>query len=153
MLIQSRLLLAGLGLLVLQGCATSIVSKQLLQDKTADMAYQQLQLADKAYASSQWSQASASYANLVEQMPENAYFHFRLGNSLAYGGQFHKAIDALSRSVELDASQSKYWLNLSTIHLLAAQHANVKALESIGENDPHQPLAQSRLQVLRSALD
>ncbi|MBX2885449.1 MAG: tetratricopeptide repeat protein [Granulosicoccus sp.] len=135
------------------GCtATSSRLDRQAMHRDFDFAYQQLKVADKAYALGSWQQAILAYKSLIGEIPENAYFHFRLGNALAYDGQYPQAIEALQKSLKIDAHQAKPWLNLSTTHLLAAQSAGTKALASLDETDPLHSSTHERLKLLQELL-
>lgn len=140
--------------LLLCACSLPQSQQQASQRKTVnEQTLRQLQIADDAYARGAWNQASAAYERLTERVPDSAYFYFRLGNSLAYAGDYARAIVALERSIELDSTQTKSLFNLSTTHLLAARQATRDALALLDSNDPVLPIAKARSRALHELID
>ena len=108
--------------------------------------------ADRAYRESRWLEAARKYRELTDAVPLDAYAWFRLGNTYAQQGDFHRAIVAYESSLERDASQAKPWFNLSTAYLLNAQTAMMKARAQLREGDPARAMIEARLDVLRTIL-
>ena len=106
--------------------------------------------ADRAYRESRWLEAARKYRKLTEAVPLDAYAWFRLGNTYAQQGDFHRAIVAYESSLERDATQAKPWFNLSTAYLLNAQTAMMKAWAQLREGDPARAMIEARLEALRT---
>jgi tetratricopeptide (TPR) repeat protein len=115
--------------------------------------YQIMNQADRAYASGDWMQASNGYRAVIEQIPNDPYAWFRMGNSLTQLGQYAQATVAYETSLAADSSQFKAWFNLSTTHLLNAKVVTLNALRSIGMNDPSRDDVVRRLDVLSALLN
>ena len=149
-----------LSMLVLQSCATTSgadKSNENLQHN-ADNRRQSQQLfanmnqADAAYQAGRWKEASGHYRGVLEQMPQDPYAWFRLGNSLTRQGEYSDAIQAFEASLKHDARQTKPWFNLSTAHLLGAQLATLRAWEVMAQDDPSRQAIQFRLDALTQLL-
>ncbi|WP_157736208.1 tetratricopeptide repeat protein [Granulosicoccus antarcticus] len=149
-----------MAILALQSCAISFGSDDVLtpaHNKSNTHAQSQqlvneLNEADAAYAAGRWGRASAHYRVVLEQVPNDAYAWFRLGNTLTRQGQYSHAIQAFETSLQHEARQSKPWLNLSTAHLLGAQLATLKALEALARNEPSRQAVEDRLETLTQLL-
>ena len=147
-------------MLVLQSCAiTSGVDKpngnlQLNADNRRHLQqlFENINQADAAYQAGRWKEASGHYRGVLEQMPQDPYAWFRLGNSLTRQGEYSYAIQAFEASLKHDARQTKPWFNLSTAHLLGAQLATLRAWEVMAQNDPSRQAIQYRLDVLTKLL-
>jgi tetratricopeptide (TPR) repeat protein len=118
-----------------------------------DSLYQLMGQADTAYESEDWVQASKSYRAVIEEIPNDAYAWFRMGNSLTQLGQYGQAVVAYETSLAADNGQFKAWFNLSTTHLLNAKVVTLNALRSIGLNDPSRYKVERRLDVLTALLN
>lgn len=157
---STRRLALVLGILatLTSGCSTLIGSERKLERGAIDVnstntnIYRITAQADRAYNAEDWRQASTLYRNVVEVVPNDPYAWFRLGNSLTQLGQYGQAVDAYETSLGADNAQFKAWFNLSTTHLLSAKVVTLKALRSIGMNDPSRVKVESRLDVLTALL-
>jgi tetratricopeptide (TPR) repeat protein len=109
--------------------------------------------ADNAYNSEDWVQASNSYREVIETIPNDAYAWFRMGNALTQLGQYAQAVVAYETSLAADNGQFKAWFNLSTTHLLNAKVVTLNALRSIGMNDPSRKQVERRLDILTALLN
>ncbi len=149
-MVTAMLLLA----MLLQGCA-GIDGGDASAAKpgvSADLLLTRVQQAEQSYGNEQWSAASTHYQELLELLPDDPYAWFRLGNSLTQQGQYSQAIQAYEKSVSLDASQHKPWFNLSTTHLLGAQVATLKVVESARVSEQSRSEARQRLDVISALL-
>ena len=115
--------------------------------------YQLMAQADTAYDSEDWLQASTSYQEVLNKIPNDAYAWFRMGNSLTQLGHYGEAVVAYETSLAADNAQFKAWFNLSTTHLLNAKVVTLNALRSIGMNDPSRNKVVRRLDVLTALLN
>lgn len=108
--------------------------------------------ADKAYRESRWIDAARHYQQLTEDVPQDAYAWFRLGNTYAQQGAYDQAIHAYEVSVERDSLQPKPWFNLSTAHLLNAQRAMQRSWQTLRTDDPARKLIEHRLELLQELI-
>ncbi len=149
-----------LSTLVLQSCAmtSGIEGSNGNSRHNAESNRQSQQLfvninqADAAYQAGRWKEASGHYRGVLEQMPQDPYAWFRLGNSLTRQGEYSHAIQAFEASLQHDARQTKPWFNLSTAHLLGAQLATLRAWEVMAQDDPSRQAIQFRLDALTQLL-
>lgn len=108
--------------------------------------------ADNAYQQGQWQTAAQLYESVLQDLPDDPWLWFRLGNSLTQNGDYSGAIEAFETSLQHDAQQSRPWFNLSTVHLLGAQVASLKAWQAMEPGDPSRQSAQKRLDTLTELL-
>lgn len=134
----------------LQSCSSIPASApdRPLTGQSADRLFVLVGQADAAYQRSQWDDASALYQKVLALIPDDPYAWFRLGNSLTQSGQYYKAIFAFETSLQHDSLQTKPWFNLSTAHLLGAQLATLRAMDSMDINDSARQSMQNRLNAL-----
>jgi len=104
--------------------------------------------ADRAYRESRWIDAARQYQKLTNQVPEDSYAWFRLGNTYAQQGAFAQAIHAYEASLARNSEQPKPWFNLSTAYLLNAQLAMTRAWEKMRPGDPARVMIERRLKTL-----
>ncbi len=119
-----------------------------LTGHSADRLFVLVGQADAAYKRSQWNDASALYQEVLTLVPDDPYAWFRLGNTLTQTGQYYKAVFAFETSLQHDSRQTKPWFNLSTAHLLGAQLATLRALDTMGVNDAAREPMQNRLNAI-----
>jgi tetratricopeptide (TPR) repeat protein len=144
------------GVLLTSGCSTfegNPTHQNFAQSSSTHSLYQLMGQADNAYSSEDWVQASNSYREVIEKIPNDAYAWFRMGNSLTQLGQYAQAVIAYETSLAADNGQFKAWFNLSTTHLLNAKVVTLNALRSIGMNDPSRYKVERRLDILTALLN
>ncbi|MFT6878198.1 MAG: tetratricopeptide (TPR) repeat protein [Granulosicoccus sp.] len=141
------------GCSTVEGTATHRDYKKLGSNASHNALYQLMNEADNAYNSEDWVQASNSYREVIETIPNDAYAWFRMGNALTQLGQYAQAVVAYETSLAADNGQFKAWFNLSTTHLLNAKVVTLNALRSIGMNDPSRKQVERRLDILTALLN
>jgi tetratricopeptide (TPR) repeat protein len=141
------------GCSTVEGTATHRDYKKLGSNTSHNSLYQLMNEADNAYNSEDWVQASNSYREVIETIPNDAYAWFRMGNALTQLGQYAQAVVAYETSLAADNGQFKAWFNLSTTHLLNAKVVTLNALRSIGMNDPSRNKVERRLDILTALLN
>jgi Flp pilus assembly protein TadD len=109
--------------------------------------------ADAAYARRDYAVAEARYRELVQQVPNDAYGHFKLGNVLVQQGKLHEAGQAFEGTLQLDPGLAKAASNLATLYLIQAQQALHRAIDHLAANDPAAPLLMLREQQIRQIAD
>ena len=154
--IHPPIFIAILVLLLLSGCAT--MDQTTLSDESQPATpsstdsnsdpFAIAELADSAYARSQWLEAQRHYKTLTELVPDDAYAWFRLGNTHIRQGEITQATHAFEEALRRDPQYPKAWYNLATAHLLNAQHALRQTYHNLRQEDPGRLLAQQRLQTL-----
>jgi Flp pilus assembly protein TadD len=107
-------------LLMLAGCASSPKA----QGADADLIEME-QMAEQAYRQGNYARASDLYAGIVEAMPDQAEFWYRLGNAYARQGLSQEAALSYHQSLALDASNARGWHNLGMMQLKLANEAFV----------------------------
>lgn len=135
------------------GCAVHPVSNEdrFLSSGKGDV-FELSRQADLAYQESRWLDAARMYQSLTEQVPQDAYSWFRLGNTYAQQGSYNQAIHAYESSLERNASQPKPWFNLSTAYLLNAQHALNQAWTQLRPDDPARVMIKQQLAMLQQLM-
>ena len=148
-------LIVMLAILLLTGCATMDQTSKSDESQPASSTtasnsdpFAIAELADSAYAKSQWLEAQRHYKTLSELVPDDAYAWFRLGNTHIRQGEVTQATHAFEEALRRDPQYPKAWYNLATAHLLNAQHALRQTYHNLRPEDPGRLLAQQRLHAL-----
>lgn len=81
------------------------------------------QLAEQAYRRGDYARAAELYADIVEAMPGEADYWYRLGNAYARQGLSQQAALSYQQSLALDASNARGWHNMGMMHLKLAHEA------------------------------
>lgn len=146
-------LLQAILCVALMGCGTNVRQKnsELQETYTSDV-FELSREADRAYQESRWLDAARMYQSLTEQVPQDAYSWFRLGNTYAQQGSYSQAIHAYESSLARNSSQPKPWFNLSTAYLLNAQHALTQAWQQLRSDDPARMMIQQQLALLQQLM-
>ena len=114
-----------------------------------------------AYESKRYDQAAAYFAAEAEARPERAWTHYILALSQWKSGNAGDAADSMRRSLEIDATQVKAFVNLSRIEndrgefdaaLTAADEALVLEPRKRGGVVPARPFAVQQLGDKETAL-
>ncbi len=119
---MARLTFAAIILAVLAmlgGCATSRPAPQPAAGDLVEME----RMAEQAYARGDFARASDLYAGVVEAMPDQAEYWYRLGNAYARQGLYQEAALSYRQSLALDASNARGWHNLGMMHLRLANES------------------------------
>ena len=145
------IILCGVFIVVLASCTNPLSRKQSIihMNMYSDDVFDLSALADKSYQESRWIDAARQYQQLTEQVPQDAYAWFRLGNTYAQQGLYGRAIHSYEESIERNPEQPKPWFNLSTAYLLNAQIAMRKAWGKLRPGDPARQLIEQRLDLLK----
>ena len=101
--------------LALAGCATPSTKPALGVDLL-----EMERRAAQAYVAGDYAQASELYAGIVESMPDQAEYWYRLGNAYARQGLDQEAALSYRQSLALDSSNARAWHNLGMMHLKLA---------------------------------
>jgi Flp pilus assembly protein TadD len=128
-------------LLTLAGCA-GMPSGDLLQVQRE---------ASTAYNAGDFARATRGYRLLVEEMPQDAEMHYRLGNSLAKQGDVEGAMRAYREAVVRDSKHAKAWHNLIYLQLQGVGHTVAEMYLHINRDDPRvAPVAEKAEAVLQA---
>ena len=96
-------------------------------------AFEVSSLADEAYAREDWALAEKYYRRLVNQVPQDAYGYFRLGNVLMQYGRVDGAINAYNQALKREPNHIRALKNRSLAYLLSAE-INLETTVSILKN-------------------
>ncbi len=93
-----------------------------------------LEQAHRHQQAGEWDEAAATYAELVEQDPDNPTFAFGLAISLHMGEHYEKAIEAHRKAAEFDQTRGVALYNLACAYALTGQTDKaLEALDASGE--------------------
>ncbi|MCF7223593.1 tetratricopeptide repeat protein [Marilutibacter chinensis] len=81
------------------------------------------EMAARAYRQGDYVRAADLYAGIVEAMPDQAEYWYRLGNAYARQGLSQEAALSYRQSLALDASNARGWHNLGMMQLKLANEA------------------------------
>lgn len=81
------------------------------------------QLAEQAYRQGDYARAAELYADIVEAMPGEADYWYRLGNAYARQGLSQQAALSYQQSLALDPGNARGWHNMGMMHLKLAHEA------------------------------
>lgn len=140
----NRLVLAA-SLVFVAGCVT-----QPLQQFGNDSLLEQRKLAARFYQKKDYRDALPVYERLVEEIPDDALLHFRLGNLYAHLKQPDRAVAAYRRAVQLNPRMDKAWYNMSVVQLRQAANSLTQMLHY---TDPKRPLYQRAMRLSESVVD
>ena len=143
----SSTILAGF-LLLCSGCATQGETREEGLSEQSRQVFELTTQADLAYRESRWIDAARDYQLLTQEIPQDAYPWFRLGNVYAQQGAYDRAIHAYETSLSNDGEQAKPWFNLSTAYLLNARLAMMRARDQLRPGDPAREMIDRRLEQL-----
>lgn len=115
--LNARMLPAVL-LLGLAACASAPAPRGVNVDLVATE-----QLAEQAYRQGNYVLAAKLYVDIVEAMPDQADYWYRLGNAYAQQGLSQQASLSYQQSLALDPGNARGWHNLGMMHLKLAHEA------------------------------
>lgn len=98
-----------------------IKMQPVLKNEEVNDAFELSSLADRAYRMENWSVAEKYYRRLVNQVPQDAYGYFRLGNVLMQLTKVESAVNAYNKSLKRDPNNVRALKNRSIAFLLAAE--------------------------------
>lgn len=100
-------------LLAVTGCGggQTVRSERQAIARTVDLAATQRD-ADAAYAQGRFEEAVSGYHTLVQAIPDNAEFWYRMANAHARLGNTRQAATAYEQSVARDPTNARAWHNL-----------------------------------------
>lgn len=88
------------------------------------------------YANGQYELAVPLYRTLVESMPMEAEYWYRLGNSLARTGHPNDAAVAYEQTLVRDPDNARAWHNLGVARLLQAQMSFAEGVKNSRSGEP-----------------
>ncbi|GAB3339047.1 hypothetical protein GCM10027359_15900 [Marilutibacter aestuarii] len=91
--------------------------------------------AEAAYANGRSEEASRLYRDLVEQIPGEALYWYRLGNALVRTGRQDDAAIAYQQCLKLDPGNGKAWHNLGLVRLHQAQVSFAAGVQNSDSGD------------------
>ena len=91
--------------------------------------------ADSAYESGDNESAARSYRTLVESMPNEATYWYRLANTLVRIGNYNDAASAYRRTLVLEPKNARAWHNLGIVRLRQAQQSFAQGVENSRAGD------------------
>ncbi len=141
------LLFTILVVLFMAGCATV---KQAEPQK-ADP-FNLVELADRAYARSQWLDAEYYYKTITQQVQNDPYAWLRLGNVYLRQQKFESAVHAYHNSLQRNAEQPKAYYNLGTAYMLLARESMQKSQQMLPAHDSAQQLITNKLEALNKQI-
>ncbi len=133
------LLLLFLAVVSLSGCAATKPGKTVFDYE---------QEASEAYAGGRYDVAVNRYEYLVEQVPKDPNFWFRLANSYAKNGEPEKAVVAYQNTLLRDSTYEKAWYNLGIIQMQQALKTFIDMQKAMPPNSPVHSLAEEKMNGL-----
>lgn len=127
------------------GCAST--------PNTEHSAFELVKKADRAYLESRWLEAEQGYSAVIQQVPEDPYAWFRLGNTQLRQGRVDSAIHAFNQALKRDPQHSKTHYNLATAYLLQALAALENSGHSLRDQDPGKQVIQQRIAELQQLMN
>ncbi len=91
--------------------------------------------ADSAYRSGDNEPAAELYRTLVESMPNESPYWYRLANTLVRVGNYNDAALAYQRTLVLDPKNARAWHNLGIVRLRQAQQSFAQGVENSRAGD------------------
>lgn len=136
---MTKLLFFLSALLLCSGCVALKSDQRVFTDE---------QEAIQAYSSGHYNIAVKRYEALVEEVPEDANFWFRLANAYARNGEPDKAINAYRKTLQQDSTHEKAWYNMGIIQLQQALKTFIDMQDCIPSNSSVKPLAEEKMNSL-----
>jgi tetratricopeptide (TPR) repeat protein len=97
----------------------------------------QLQMAAAdAYEKEDWRTAERHYKELIEGVPGEGEFRFRLGNVYARTHRPEEAVKAYKEALVRQKVKSKTWHNMGIVYVRQAANAFTQMLEDMPADDP-----------------
>lgn len=137
-------------LMAVAGCASN--APQTAAKSPTRNIFALVEQADLAYEQGRWLEAGQIYRRVTQQVPDDHYAWFRLGNSHLYQGQLQAAIYQYQEGLKRDPKHAKTHFNLSIAYTMQALEALDAASGSLRPGDPGQALANERMAGLRAVL-
>ncbi|WP_167285363.1 tetratricopeptide repeat protein [Marilutibacter alkalisoli] len=91
--------------------------------------------ASDAYANGRNEEAAQLYRSMVEQMPGEAEYWYRLANSLVRTGRQDDAAIAYQQTLRIDPDNAKAWHNLGIVRLRQAQASFATGVQNSSSGD------------------
>lgn len=102
-------------------------------ETVTENAFDLTKVADDAYKSEEWPVAAKYYRRLTQQVPQDAYGYFRLGNVLMQQGRVDAAIKAFDQALIREPGHMRALKNRSLAYLFSAElhmEETVKIMQS-----------------------
>lgn len=129
------------------GCST-MAPKQEASDATSIV-----MAADAAYQKGQWAVAEKKYRDVIAHVPNDAYAHFKLGNTLIRLERLEDASVAFRNALVAEPTHAKAASNMATVYLMLAEHALHVAIDQMKHNDPRAAMLMLRERKIHEVVD
>jgi cytochrome c-type biogenesis protein CcmH/NrfG len=93
------------------------------------------QQADDAYKNGSSEEAAQLYRTMVEAMPDEAEYWYRLANSLVRTGRYDDAVIAYRQALSRDPENARAWHNLGIVRLRQAQASFAMSVQNSQSGD------------------
>lgn len=149
-----RFIPAAIALLIALGACSSSPERQRSPPaaESVDLATSETS-ARAAYEAQDWAAAERHYTVLVEQIPQDADYWFRLGNIYARTDRPDLAIRAYRETLVRDAEFAKAWFNMGIVQLRQAANSFLKMEIHVAEGDPMRAQAERAYRSILTILD
>ena len=97
--------------------------------------------AEQAYTDERWTEAERHYVVLVENVPREAEYWFRLANIYARTERPELAVRAYRDVLVRDAEHAKAWFNMGVVQLRQAANSFLNMKVHIADDDPQRQQA------------
>lgn len=133
---------ALLGTALLAGCAGTATNVRAGAGSLLDVDRE----AEAAYTAGDHETAVERYRVLLEAVPNDANYWYRLANALVKTGQHDAAALAYQRTLSLDPKNARAWHNLGIVRLHQSQASFAHSVKQSGHGDAvfHESLRLSR---------
>lgn len=146
MRLKKALIAAGLAATI-AGCSITTAKKEAGDAASIVIA------ADAAYQTGQWSVAEKKYRDVTSRVPNDAYAHFKLGNTLMQLQRLDEASVAFRSALNADPAHAKAASNLATVYLMLAEQALHVAIDEMKHNDPRAAMLMLRERKIHEVVD
>ncbi|MBB1061997.1 tetratricopeptide repeat protein [Marilutibacter spongiae] len=114
------------------GCAGGAATRAVTPAPQEDLVVLE-QRADAAYRNGDDETAAVLYRDLVEAMPAEGEYWYRLGNALFRRANYEDASIAYRQVLAVDPANAKAWHNLGVVRVHQAQAAFAAGVQNAGE--------------------
>lgn len=113
------------GLVLAAGCATNATIQEEADSRLISIDRQ----AENAYRNGRAAEAVSLYEELVQAIPEDAGYWYRLANAYVRTDREREAVFAYERSLAIDARNPRAWHNMGIVLLRQSQEAFIRGAD------------------------
>ena len=147
---QVNVFIPVLLMLMLGACTAPAVKNETTSEQ---ISLEQIKAqANDAYINDDFAQGEQLYLILLEHVPEEPEYWYRLGNIYVMTDRPYAAMNLYQEAIERDTAFAKAWYNLGLVQLKQSAFSFNEMLEKVNNNDPLYSKASEMLEKITAII-